>query len=925
MTLDPDRVATGIRPPVGRERELAALVHLLERTDELPAVAAVIGDAGIGKTTLSLAAAEAARMRGYRVLSCRPSETEARFSFSGLADLIGGAVSEILPHLPPPQRRALEGALALSESDGKPADEGVVAFAFLNVLQRLATTDPLLLAIDDMQWLDAPSTSMLRFALPRLEKLPVAAILTAREEVPPWLRRAMPDERLVTVELGPLSVGATREMLRTRLATLPSRPALLRIWETSGGNPFFALELAGALQRQGGQVRPGEDLPIPANLGALIQERLDRLDADSLEIAQIVAALASPTVSLVEAAAGAPLDTALSIALDAGILEIDGDRLRFTHPLLRSAVASRSAPSRRRSLHARLARLVPDPEVRARHLALASARPSRDVALTVEDAARKVHARGAADAAAELAELAIRLTPPADVEDIRRRVLQCAELYRQTGDGRRAIVLLEQAYNAAPPGAIRAGVQAQLAGAVEAFVGPREAAGKYREALEEAEGDDALLAEIHLRLAALVMVTEERNLALVHAELAVEAASRTGDPALRCRALSTFGLIHFRLGRGVPYEQMNEALALERSLPEAPLPGPATWTLAHQLVWSGELERARSVLGPLRDELNAREQPEEAETLWYLAIVELRAGNWKLAAQYAADSLALRAQFGLEGAQAVAEMPAAAIAAHRGQIEEARDRSQRALRLAEEEGVLIAQSAHRWVLGFIELSHGNAAGALAHLERGWEIRDSVLLFEPGQRLELADTLEALISVGRLGDAERRIVEWEERSRAVDRSWAIAVTARCRGLLLAAHGDLAGAQLSFEHALSEHARTEDPFQHARTLLAYGVTQRRARQRGAARATLERALAIFERLGAPLWAEKARAELGRIGGRATSRGELTGRAPNRDARRRGPHQPRCSSGPLRYGAHGRRRPNARLPEARRPFPRPAGGAA
>ena len=154
-------------------------------------------------------------------------------------------------------------------------------------------------------------------------------------------------------------------------------------------------------------------------------------------------------------------------------------------------------------------------------------------------------------------------------------------------------------------------------------------------------------------------------------------------------------------------------------------------------------------------------------------------------------------------------------------------------------GVRIAQSGHRWVLGFIELSRGDPAAALGYLERAWEIRDSVRLLEPGHRLELADTLEALIAVGKLEEAEQKLVPWKKRSRALDRSWALAITARCRALLLAARGDLAGAVAGFERALAEHARTQDPFQHARTLLALGVTQRRAKQRGAARVTLEQA--------------------------------------------------------------------------------------
>jgi len=177
------------------------------------------------------------------------------------------------------------------------------------------------------------------------------------------------------------------------------------------------------------------------------------------------------------------------------------------------------------------------------------------------------------------------------------------------------------------------------------------------------------------------------------------------------------------------------------------------------------------------------------------------------------------------------------------------------------------------VLGFIELSLGDPAGALGNLQRAWEICDELGYREPGHRLELADTFEALIAVGELDEAERRLVPWEERSRALDRAWAVAITARCRALLLAGRGELADAFAAFDEALGQHARGLYPFEHARTLLALGATQRRAKRRGAARVTLGQALAVFEELGAPLWADKARAELRRIGGRTPSRGELT----------------------------------------------------
>jgi DNA-binding CsgD family transcriptional regulator len=177
------------------------------------------------------------------------------------------------------------------------------------------------------------------------------------------------------------------------------------------------------------------------------------------------------------------------------------------------------------------------------------------------------------------------------------------------------------------------------------------------------------------------------------------------------------------------------------------------------------------------------------------------------------------------------------------------------------------------VLGFIELSRGDHAAALEYLEPSWEIRDRVRLLEPGQRLEMGDLVEALVAVGRVDDAEERVRPFEELSVVLDRPWALAIAARCHGLILAARGDVAGAQASFDRALVEHARTEDPYQHARTLLALGVVQRRAKQRAAARVALDEALAIFDRLGASVWAEKTRDALRRIGGRVRSIDELT----------------------------------------------------
>jgi tetratricopeptide (TPR) repeat protein len=274
-------------------------------------------------------------------------------------------------------------------------------------------------------------------------------------------------------------------------------------------------------------------------------------------------------------------------ALEAGILVQEGKRPRFSHPLLGSAVASRATPAARRLLHARLSELVPEAEERARHLALSAAGPSRDAAAALDEAAQAAYIRGAPAAALELAEQAVQLTPDSDAEDRRRRIIFAAHRLDAVGDSRGAVALLEQARDAAPPGPARAAVLVHLARPTISSKGWPEALALCQAAPVEAEGDDALEARVHLGLAEILRFHGEGERGLKHAELAVAAAERAADPLLRCEALAQLGLMHFAAGRGVPYTEMEEALALERSL-EGRLTDCATWTVAHQLVWSGE-------------------------------------------------------------------------------------------------------------------------------------------------------------------------------------------------------------------------------------------------------------------------------------------------------------------------------------------------
>jgi DNA-binding CsgD family transcriptional regulator len=229
-------------------------------------------------------------------------------------------------------------------------------------------------------------------------------------------------------------------------------------------------------------------------------------------------------------------------------------------------------------------------------------------------------------------------------------------------------------------------------------------------------------------------------------------------------------------------------------------------------------------------------------------------------------------QSGWVGLSPLQAWPRTVIAAHRG-VEEAHALAEQALAAAEAAGIATSTGSFRWVLGAIELARGDRAAALPHLRLARELREGLDLLEPNNRLELPDLLDALAGVGEADEAEAVLAPWEERARRLDRAWALAAAARARAVLLAAHGDTPGALAAFEQAVVHHERAQDPFQRARTLLALGTAQRRAKLRGAARSTLAEALAAFEALPAPRWAEQARAELARIGGRRASGDELT----------------------------------------------------
>jgi predicted ATPase len=389
---------------VGRESEIDSVHDFLEAVPGGPIALLIEGEIGIGKTTLWREGVAEAGERGLQVLMSRPVEAEIALPFAVLGDLLGDVTDAALGRLPDPQREALEVALLRARTKHGGLQRRAVALGVLGAIRVLAEDAPLVLAIDDAQWLDPPSADALAFAARRLRDEPIGFLLARRaeasEESRVELETALDSDRLTRLVIGPLDIRSLDRLLRAQLGWQFLRPALVELQRVSGGNPFFALELGRALLTRDVSLAPGEPLPVPATLNELVRERLAGIPAAAREAALVVSALSRPTVELVAAAAGGGGGAAaLEKAAAAAVLEVADGRVRFSHPLLASVVYAQTPPARRRELHARLAEIVDDPDEQALHLALAASGPDAQVAATVEDAARRARARGAPQAA----------------------------------------------------------------------------------------------------------------------------------------------------------------------------------------------------------------------------------------------------------------------------------------------------------------------------------------------------------------------------------------------------------------------------------------------------------------------------------------------------------------------------------------------
>jgi len=262
-----------------------------------------------------------------------------------------------------------------------------------------------------------------------------------------------------------------------------------------------------------------------------------------------------------------------------------------------------------------------------------------------------------------------------------------------------------------------------------------------------------------------------------------------------------------------------------------------------------------------------RDEPRSARALWGLAWVEFWGGNWSLAAECAARAHDISIQYGREVPQD--HLPIALVAVHRGRLELARRHSERALELALRQFALHPPQ-HMAILGLAALWSGDVASAASWLEQADRQAVTLNWAEPSIRWWTPDYVEVLLELGRIDAAAEAVDVWESDARRVGREWVLAHVTRSRGLMAAAEGNVDDAACRLEQAVAQHEQVGDPFGRARALLALGVVRRRLRQKRPAREALESALAGFEQLGAAAWVEKARGELGRIGGRTREEG-------------------------------------------------------
>jgi DNA-binding CsgD family transcriptional regulator len=845
---------------LGRAHEQQALVRLLsDARAGGSGVLAIVGEAGIGKSTLLAYAEEQAA--DMNVLRARGVQSEAHIPFAGLFELLRPALSWI-SQIPTPQAEALESALAL-----RPAivpGRFAVGAATLSLLAAYSEQVPLAVLVDDAQWLDGSSADALLFAFRRLVADPVAVILAVRQGEPSLLDGA----DLAALRLEGLDRTSAGELLE-RQGDEPLSPELTdRLQRETGGNPLALLELGAERQRLA-DLPPNAPLAAGTSVARVYLMRLQALPQRTRDVLALASATDGGEVSvLARAAPMLGLDLSdLVPAEAAGLITVHDSRVEFRHPLARSAVYGDAPADRRRELHRALASALPDSEAdrRAWHLALASFGPDAAASSALEQAGQRAYQRSAYEVSSRAFERAARLAP----EEARqgRLLYEAADAAWLGGLAERAVALLDQAGLHPTTPELAVAIE-HLRGSIAWRRGPVTAAQEILlAAAERAAPIDpdhavAILAEV---VAASNNAGDPATMRLA-AERAASLLRPDADRRTTFLALLARGAALIVSGQGEPGAPAIRAAVelLERSDELRGDPRMLAWAAV------GTLYLREAKVGRA---LASRAQAEARRTsaigvlpsaLTFVAIDEASTDRWPEAQASFHEAIVLARETGQLTDLGTALARLAWLEARQGRSQQSRLHADEALRLSREMGLGQPEWWAMAALGELELTLGRAEAALARFEELRALLRSRGIGDPDP-CPAPELVEIYLRLGRGPEAAKLAEEFSRDASAKAQPWALARAARCRGLI-AAEGE---SDPHFETALALHAQTADAFETARTHLAYGARLRRERQRVRAREQLRAAIDVFDRLGADPWSEIARAELAATGETARRR--------------------------------------------------------
>ena len=811
----------------------------------------IAGEPGIGKTSLLEEAI--ARAGDLGVIRTAGIEAEANLPYASLGEAVAPLL-DLLPRLAEPRADAIRAALALGTPAGPPADRFATCAAFLSLLTFAAQREPLLVVVDDAQWLDTPSAECLAYAARRLTGTPVAMLVSARPG------REGPCSDLVRSSAWTCRSSATRTLGR---CSGPRRPRPPRRSSTAWSSWRRVTRWPCASCRPGSANASGSGLEpvdhVPVGGGALLEAFEARLAAlapdDRAAVVVASAAVDREPGPVVSACRDLGIPTsALERAEDAGVLSVSEQRLSFTHPLVKAVAYERTSPAERRRAHKALAAHCDD-DARAWHLAAATVGPDDDVADLLEAAARRASVRGAHSVAADALQRAAGFS---EQDEARAdRIYGAALAAALGGDYHRCAGLLEP-LTEIDDALQRARIRHTIA-LVTMTGGIRSITDAHLRLGEEAERvlaiDPATSAAMHADAALLAGVGGQVSAGLPAARRAVAVLPEDAPPMIRCRVHALFGI-----GRALTGNARDARDSLDeagRLLAESGSLSPATQSAVlglHARVCTGQEETLRSEIARLV------EMAEQADTfglfpylLGVSADVAYRVGDWAAAAG-ASTSVAHAEEYGQRGILPFCLVISARLRAAVGETEQARAELEHAAALAQELG---AGMVDYWVaatLGFLELGLGRADQAIVELERAEAHAARSGLEDPTFVPWAPDLVEAYLRAGRPGDAKRASASLGRRAARADVPLAHALAARCRGLIAED-----GFDQDFELALAQHAHSVVPFETARTLLAYGSRLHRVRRRVEARKRLRAAREVFDDLGARPWIARTDAEL------------------------------------------------------------------